>query len=226
MTTRSEITELLSRYFYCRGKITITPAGMVDVSGSVEFMGRVKFTQLPVKFRYVGGYFVCRGQGLTTLEGCPTHVGDNFDCSKNNLTSLEHAPIAVGKNFLCDENELTSLEHAPQMIDGKFNCSHNQLKNLLHAPTHVGIDFSCHGNPLVSLEGAPPKVGRYWWLTYTPYLPLLRTLNCEQVEFVNMTKDANKVALILNQHSNTGRPGIIRASVALIRAGYKENARW
>jgi len=35
-----------------------------------------------------------------------------------------------------------------------------------------------------------------------------------------------QVSTIMNNHAGQGKPGAIKAAVELIRAGYKENARW
>lgn len=219
-----DVKEKLSRFFQVQGKSKIHENGVVDVEGNVRLTSL--WPKMPVQFGKVSGFFLCSDKNLTTLAGCPQYVGDNFDCSSNMLTSLEFAPMHVGKNYKCANNQLTSLLHVPEKITGTFNCSKNQLVNLTHAPTHVQDDMSCYHNPFLNLDGAPTHVGRSWWLTYDAHLPLLRTLVGSKMEFMNMNPESDQVAEILNKHMGQGKAGAIKAAVELVRAGFKENARW
>jgi hypothetical protein len=224
MTEHSDTQDKLRRFFRVKGKVHIRANGVVDVEGNVHLTSEL--SKMPVQFGQVTGVFICAINKLITLEGCPTHVGDNFDCASNLLTTLAGCPTHVQKNFRCSDNLITSLTHAPTHVPGSFNCSKNKLTNLLGAPEHVGDDMSCHNNPLESLEGAPTHVGRNWWISYQEKLPLLRTINCQEVQFMNLNPKSNQVAEILNKHTGEGKPGAIKAAAELIRAGFKGNARW
>ena len=57
------------------------------------------FTEFPPNFVEVTGYFWCRYNQLTSLEGGPQTVGGYFDCDNNQLTSLEGSPQTVGGSF-------------------------------------------------------------------------------------------------------------------------------
>lgn len=219
-----DIQNKLKRFFKVEGKVKIYASGVVDVDGHISLTSL--WRKLPVKFGVVSGIFICANSQLTTLEGCPTHVGETFDCSQNALTSLMHAPGHVGKNFRCSNNQLTSLAHAPRRVQGYFNCARNQLTDLTHAPEWVQDNFSCYENPLTSLTGMPAHVGKAIWLTYDAQLPLLRTLVAEEVQFMNITPESDQVADILNKYMGSGKPGAIRAAAELIKAGFKDNARW
>jgi hypothetical protein len=224
MADHTDIKDKLSRFFSIQGKIKIHSSGVVDVDGHVRLSSL--WPKMPVQFGKVTGVFICANSRLTTLEGCPTHVGDNFDCSGNMLTSLEYVPTHVAKNFRCSDNQITSLAHAPSRVEGYFNCAKNQLTNLTHAPEWVQDNFTCHQNPLTSLTGIPVHVGSAMWLTYNAQLPLLRTLVAQEVQFMNITHDSGNVAYILNKYMGQGKPGAIKCAAELIKAGYKENARW
>jgi hypothetical protein len=77
------------------------------------------------------GDFVCRGEGLTSLEGCYKKVNGEFNCAYNNLTSLKGAPEYVEDNFDCSGNELVLLKGTPKYVGGDFSCYNNtKLKNL------------------------------------------------------------------------------------------------
>ena len=135
--------------------------GLVDVEGVFDCEAQGLSDFKGVRFGRVKGYFDCRENQLTSLEGAPQEVGDDFYCSDNQLTSLEGAPQKVGGEFDCSDNQLTSLEGAPQIVRGYFDCSRNGLTSLKGGPQSVGKDFDCSGNSLTSLEGSPQTVGGY-----------------------------------------------------------------
>ena len=112
-------------------------------------------TKLPDLLKYVkevGGYFDCRANSLTSLEGSPQSVNGNFYCNNNKLTSLEGAPISVGGGFDCRYNKLTSLEGSPTSVVDSFDCKFNKLTSLKGAPQSVGGDFDCRNNPVKFTE--------------------------------------------------------------------------
>jgi hypothetical protein len=123
-----------------------------SAEGDVNLSDR-KLTKLPIKFKEVGGFFDCRYNQLTSLEGSPEKVGEDFWCGNNQLTSLEGSPKEVGRGFYCSFNRLTSLEGAPQEVGGDFWCDHNQLTTLEGAPQKVGGSFYCSFNKLTTLKG-------------------------------------------------------------------------
>jgi len=135
---------------------TKNPDGTYSTDGDVNFI-RMKLTEIPVKFKYVGGNFDCKDNELTTLRGAPQKVGDGFYCGQNKLTSLEGAPQEV-RDFDCNSNQLTTLDGAPQEVDN-FNCNSNKLTTLRGAPQEVSGSFACGDNQLTTLRGAPQKVG-------------------------------------------------------------------
>jgi hypothetical protein len=98
----------------------------IDVDGDVSLPG-ISF--IPIRFGYVSGNFVCIGNELTSLVGCPVEVGGNFVCI-NSLTSLEGGPKEVGGHFNCSYNKLTTLEGCPELVCGNFVCINNLLSDL------------------------------------------------------------------------------------------------
>ena len=85
----------------------INSDGLVDVNGNVNLYNK-GLVELPLKFGKVSGDFNCRGNQLTSLDGCPRIVGGNFYCHNNKLTSLVGGPKEVGGDFDCGYNELTT----------------------------------------------------------------------------------------------------------------------
>ena len=82
---------------------TINPDDTIDVDGDVNLYHKLgNMTTLPVKFGKVSGFFDCRYNLLTTLEGCPNYVEDFFSCDDNKLATLEHCPKYIGGDFVSD----------------------------------------------------------------------------------------------------------------------------
>jgi hypothetical protein len=103
---------------------TINSDNTIDVNGDVYLYNRLgDMKKLPVKFGKVSGYFSCRNNKLTTLEGCPKYVGGDVSCSWNKLVSLEYCPNYVGYWFVCRYNKLTSLNGIENCeVGGIFSC--------------------------------------------------------------------------------------------------------
>jgi len=200
MVDTQQIRLTLNEYFEMDSDIRIDPeTGVVDVQG-VVFL-RKSTPQLPVQFGRTH-FFFCEGNGLTTLKGAPIHVDYNFWCQDNNLTSLSHAP---------------------QFVGGDFRCNNNLLEDLQGAPDHVA-SINCLRNPLKSLMGMPNNIKHGVFLDYHAQLPLLRCLQARSVD-LRQSPDP-KITQILNKYVGKGKPGALKAAAELLKAGYKENARW
>ena len=119
----------------------------IDVDEGVNLY-RSDIVEFPpyIQFGIVQGYFLCDGDGLISLRGCPKKVEGYFNCSNNNLTSLEGSPVEVDGYFDCSNNQLITLKGGPVEVDGYFDCSLNKLTSLKGAPKKVGGDFLCSHN--------------------------------------------------------------------------------
>ena len=103
---RSRIQSVCQKYGITN--YTINDDGSIDVNGDVDLYD-AGLTKLPLKFGFVGGYFDCRYNNLTTLEGGPREVGGDFNCSRNKLTTLEGGPRQVGGYFDCSCNKVHKI---------------------------------------------------------------------------------------------------------------------
>ena len=142
------------------------------------------------------------------------------------MKSISLLPVKFGTvsgKFVCRYRELTSLEGSPHYVGGEFNCYTNQLTSLEGSPRYVGGYFYCSGNPLTSFQGAPDHVGGEFVCAYNESLPLLRLVVYQRAY---MLKVPPKVEEIIRKYEGEGKPGALKAAAELIRAGYKENARW
>ena len=246
------INKQVKRHFRIKGTFDVNPqTGEVDVQGDVRFKGLITSQgRFHVQFGTVTGEFDCSDLGVVSLEGSPhTVMGDffcysrresiptltslkgaprivhgGFSCMNNLLTNLVGAPEQVGDWFACDSNSLTSLEGAPHTVGGNFSCWSNKLTNLEGGPTQVSGRYDCRKNPLKSLQGLPTIIPDGCDLDYKKDLPLLRLLNVQKK--IRMDNAPKPVMRILATYAGQGKPGALKAAVELIKAGYKENAKW
>jgi len=129
---------------------TINGDKTIDVDGSIELMHN-GLDKLPLHFNKVSGYFDCRYNRLSTLEGAPKYVGGNFHCSNNNLTSLKYGPVYVGAFYNCENNRLTSLEGAPEYVGNNLWCNYNNIFHLNNFNSNIGGNLILYNNPIIHL---------------------------------------------------------------------------
>lgn len=246
--TVQQVQAILDYRFQITGDAHIDPDTlMVHVHGSVRM--KTHAHDLGVQFGEVYGDFFCYSMSLKTLQGAPHRVGRDFNCEGNLLTSLAHAPTHVtgsfscaynhmlsslldapahvGDNFNCAHCVLTSLAGAPEIIPGWFDCRMNHLTKLQHAPKQVIGMLDCSDNPLVNMEGAPTNMGVIN-ISYDPNLPLLRCLNSQlDINLVGGDSDTTlKLENIMTRYLGSDKAGMLKCAAEMIRAGYKDNARW
>jgi hypothetical protein len=147
--------------------------------------------------------------------------------SVRSFTPMDHLPVQFGYvqgSFDVSGSQLISLEGSPHTVDGGFYCRNLKITNLVGGAKHVKGDYWCTENPqLESLEGCPETLSGKFIVRYTPTLHLLRLL---QYSNFHVQKIPFDVGNILQAFRGQGKPGAIRAAVMLIKAGYKDNAKW
>ena len=169
-------------------------------------------------------YFETTGKITIDDEGLVSTTGRVELKQSHKHLRLPVAFGTVGGGFYCNTNQLTTLVGAPQTVGGDFYCSNNQLTTLAGAPQTVGGVFYCINNKLTTLEGIPTQL-RKLWLSYSPNLPLLRTLYAQHIAFDPKIDDP-KLLEILNRYAGEGKRGAIRCQKELIAAGFEGNAKW
>lgn len=142
--------------------------------------------------------------------------------AQREMSQLRVQFASVTHSFNCSGIGLTSLKGCPHIVGRKFNCEHNLLTNLMHGPQQVK-SYAMRDNPLTSLEGLPAHIPEFVLFTFNEHLPLLRTLAAKEIW---PYPDQPELEKILTKYAQQGRPGAIKCAAELIRAGYKENARW
>jgi hypothetical protein len=208
VTDPKQVKKLLKEFFDVHGVIKVRPSGIVDVAGTVTLKSDVQLpnNRLPIQFGDVAGSFEFNSyKNLATLEGSPHFVGKTFDCSVTYVGSLVHAPQKVGGE-----------------VDVRF-CN---LKNFVGGPQQVHGNYWGRRNQITSLEGIPDLIPGELDFELTPGLPILRSLVAEKVDAMQGIEVIEEVNEILNKYVGQGKAGALKAAAELIRAGYKEHARW
>jgi len=92
----------------------------IDIHGSVQFkthykerdyIRKVKFDKLPVKFNKIYGDFYASDIGINTLEGFPEYIDGDLHIDQNNLYDLKYLPKVITGKIYCNDNpNLYSLE--------------------------------------------------------------------------------------------------------------------
>jgi hypothetical protein len=167
--------------------------------------------------------FYLNGQNFSKAEIVDNHDGsvtiDSYVCWLHDSYSEPTLPKVNIKmclhSFECQAHKLTSLKYIPKFIPG---------------------DLVCHNNPLKSLEGieSDSVIEQDLYVTYTPTLPLLRTLRVKnEILFQDQGFTASGgpvdiIRKILNSHNKNSnfKKALIDCQYDLIKAGFKDNAKW
>ena len=143
-----EIKEFLKKNYVGTFKISKTPNSegkfVVDSNTNVRLKNYFAETLTNDLFVFgtIDGNFECGGV-FSTLDGAPEKVIGNFICYGNELTSLKGCPY-VGGHFICKSTKITSLDGVQKRIFGNFDCSNNDsLVNLKGSPKRILGDFNC-----------------------------------------------------------------------------------
>jgi hypothetical protein len=190
----------------------------VSVTGDCTFRQSPDIGLLPVKFSNITGDFRCSGS-----EG--SGIG---------LTSLIHSPTRINGSFQCDGNMIESLEYGPSYVGLGYDCSDNHLTDLNFLPTFIGGTLMAFTNPLSSLEGLEKcKIGGAIFLSWNANLPLLRLISIEnRTSFIGSEREdsiqAKEIETIIKEFKKhpDKKKAIYDCQYALIKAGFKGNARW
>jgi hypothetical protein len=162
---------------------------------------------------------------------------NNAACSLNPAIKLTKIPFKIYRCtgiYRCKDNNLNTLENAPTTISGAFDCSNSlNLISLKHCPETVNGFFIARGNTnLKSLEGieVDSKISGPLFLDYNESLPMLRSLVVKRgVKFLGQVEERVKTfQSIINQYAGQGnlKQSLLECQYALIKAGYKGNAKW
>jgi hydroxylamine reductase (hybrid-cluster protein) len=113
------------------------------------------------------------------------------------------------------------------MVNGEYDCHSNQLTSFEGLPGVLGGGVNCSLNPLTSLKGLDfnSKIEGLITITYSENLPLLRLcVSNYQVDTCN--EEVNSIINHCIKSYPNLKERIIECQYELIRAGFKNNAKW
>lgn len=203
MVDTAHIERIIRHNFDITGSYEIQEDGSVNVQGDVSLRYPQTDGMIPIKFGVVDGVFKVYNKGIKSLKNAPDVC----------------ASLIVAGNFL------TSLEHCPEQLNMLDVCW-NQLTSFVHAPDQVN-KIIAFGNPFTSLKGLPESEFEIS-ITYDAKLPLLRLIAARKVTIRQPPSlpPFEPVNSMINKYLGQGKPGAIKCAAELIKAGFKENARW
>jgi len=138
---------------------------------------------------------------------------------------VSELPVKFGTvdgDFSAIDKQLETLKNMPKIVKGNCELLGNKLTTLIGAPLEVGGNFEVNRNPLQDLIGFPQKVGGRVTVKWSQSLPLLRTLNAQEVVVYGQPR----VSMILNKYAKQGKRAMFDCQKELEDAGFLENARW
>lgn len=205
---KDQIDVHLHDQFEIDGEYEIDDEGVINVHGGVIRRSE-QMTRLKVRFGVITQSMQVDRCRLKSLQGFPHEVGGGVSIARTLVSSLQGAPRTVGSNFWA------------------YGC---QLKNLTGAPEHVGGKFVVHDNDLTSYDHVPTGC-TYVELPYNPQIPVLRLLAYPMIQITSIgnttsRQRASPLTKILNKYAGEGKKGALACAAELIKAGFKDNARW
>ena len=148
---------------------------------------------------------------------------------------------------MVDVDKITQLLQRDFIIDGTYTIDDQGRVNVMGSVRHdrkqsklyvefgsVSGNFSSYWRGLKNLKGLPTHIGGTITITYYPGLHVLRCLAADkQINLQSTTSkhpgydiERRNINIILDKYVGKGKAGALACAAELIRAGYKENARW
>jgi hypothetical protein len=155
-------------------------------------------------FETTNAQVVVNDQGLVDVLKLPDSRNTVVYMRNQKLTEL---PVTFGRvegNLDASRQNIKTLKNFPQVITGNLYTEDN--RNLRQF-------YDCN---IQEIQGV-------WYTDYKESQHLLKMLVARKIQLTDAPKE---VTQIMNVHAGKGRTGMLRATVELIKAGFKENARW
>lgn len=128
---------------------TINDDLSVDVHGSVSLSNKY-LTYMPVKFRKVDGSLDVSHNQLTNLKWCPEYVGGFFYCHDNKITSMEGYPLTISRGCAVSHNKMTSFVFVSEIIPYSY-----QNNPCSYIYDELGFKTEAHIEALTTLDPDP-----------------------------------------------------------------------
>ena len=122
-------------------------------------------------------------------------------------------------------HKLTELPVAFGRVEGNLDASRQNIKTLKNFPKVITGNLYTEGNRNLRqfYDFDIQEIQGVWYTDYKESQHLLKMLVAHKIQ---LTDAPRVVSDILNKYAGKGRTGMLMATVELIKAGFKENARW
>lgn len=213
ISNRSRISRTFENWFSDYNSYTIDDKNMVIVDGNCAFTN----------------------ESLDKIPAIIKEVSGNFHCNETSISSLEGSPQIINGSYYCRHNDnLTSLKGFVSVIKGILHCSLNQnLESLdgCDARIDTAVRLSYCPKLKLTLADEIPIDTPYVMIPYTHDLPILRIFSEDyyksKVQLSMNTCPKELKAVIQDLYLGPkGKKAIYEAQYALIKAGFKDNAKW
>lgn len=158
---------------------------------------------------------------------------DNFEVAHGNVVVNDQGIVDVyhrPKSPRCVvylTKQLTDgvLPVAFGSVEGTFDASRNNVKTLKNFPKVITGNLYTEGNRNLRqfYDFDIQHIDGIWYTDYRQSQHLLKMLVAPKIQLTDAPRAVND---ILNTHAGKGRVGALKAAVELVKAGYKENAKW
>jgi hypothetical protein len=178
--------------------------------------------------------------GIQTNNGVVIKIDGTLETNPGITELVDIKILEVNDFFMVRKTNLKNLLHSPLSVnDGIFIINNPLLESLEGLPKRWGsvYQLKIYGNPkLISLKGL--EIGNNIsgiMLEYIPNLPLLRLLLAKYVRFIvpgtsgKINEQYQNLENMINDHIKIYpniKERIFKCQYAMIKAGYKDNAKW
>lgn len=205
MVNHAQVKDLLYTYFSVEGDVEISDTGIIHApeAAIIDRTSQFPNHMLPVQFGHVHT-FNMYGTNLRSMKGFPTQC----------------------ERLIITHNELDSWAHCPDAKE--IRATGNKFRDLSHISPHVR-ELRVGKCPLENIRDVPELDVLY--VGFDLKLGMLPALKCKEVVILRpdhteppMLRD--QLQHILDKYVGEGKPGALKCAAELIRAGFRENARW
>lgn len=141
------------------------------------------------------------------------------DVLNDKLPGSRHVVVYVRNH------KLTQLPVAFGRVEGNLDASRQNIKTLKNFPQVITGNLYTEDNRNLRqfYDFHIQEIQGIWYTDYKESQHLLKMLVARKIQ---LTDAPRAVSDILNKYAGKGRVGALHAAVELIKAGYKENAKW
>lgn len=109
-------------------------------------------------------------------------------------------------------------------IEGDFDASKTGITTMWGFPITVTGHLYVYTNPdLHQFSDYEPVSIGHWWAVYRRDLKILKMLAAKEITLFTAPLEVEE---IMNRYAGQGKSGALKCAAELIKAGFRDNARW